>query len=155
MSNLFDVVSTMLRHASQNGASSLPAFRRDGVHFLGAIDRDGPDALPGLLRDRRVAHARRDESCAQPGARRIRAGRSCSADTGTPKPSRRRASRTGAEHDALLKVRVPANETVSTHHSVKRRFVLGVLALIGVIAIALLVLGLLNVHVVTDHFRIH
>jgi hypothetical protein len=35
------------------------------------------------------------------------------------------------------------------------RFVLGVLALIGVIAIALLVLGLLNVHVVTDHFRIH
>jgi hypothetical protein len=35
------------------------------------------------------------------------------------------------------------------------RFVLVVLALIGVAAIALLVLGLLNVHVVTDHFRIH
>jgi hypothetical protein len=30
-----------------------------------------------------------------------------------------------------------------------------VLALIGAVAIALLVLGLLNVHVVTDHFRIH
>ncbi len=33
--------------------------------------------------------------------------------------------------------------------------ILFVLALIGVIAIALLVLGLLKVHVVTDHFRIH
>jgi hypothetical protein len=30
-----------------------------------------------------------------------------------------------------------------------------VLALIGVLSIALLVLGLLNVRVVTDHFRIH
>jgi hypothetical protein len=35
------------------------------------------------------------------------------------------------------------------------RLVLVVLALLGVIAIALLVLGLLNVHVVTNHFRIH
>jgi hypothetical protein len=35
------------------------------------------------------------------------------------------------------------------------RFVLIALALVGVVAIALLVLGLLNVHAVTDHFRIH
>jgi hypothetical protein len=35
------------------------------------------------------------------------------------------------------------------------RFILLALALIGVIAIALLVLGLLNVDFVTDHFRIH
>jgi hypothetical protein len=35
------------------------------------------------------------------------------------------------------------------------RFILIVLALIGVLSIALLVLGLLNVRVVTDHFRIH
>jgi hypothetical protein len=35
------------------------------------------------------------------------------------------------------------------------RFILVVLALIGAIALALLVLGLLNVHLVTDHFRIH
>jgi hypothetical protein len=35
------------------------------------------------------------------------------------------------------------------------RFILLVLALIGAIAIALLVLGLLNVDLVTDHFRIH
>ena len=35
------------------------------------------------------------------------------------------------------------------------RFILVVLALIGTVAIALLVLGLLNVHVVTNHFRIH
>jgi hypothetical protein len=33
--------------------------------------------------------------------------------------------------------------------------VLVVFALIGVIAIALLVLGLLNVHAITQHFRIH
>jgi hypothetical protein len=30
-----------------------------------------------------------------------------------------------------------------------------VFALIGVIAIALLVLGLVHVHVITEHFRIH
>jgi hypothetical protein len=30
-----------------------------------------------------------------------------------------------------------------------------VLALIGVVALALLVLGLLNVDIVTDHFHIH
>jgi hypothetical protein len=35
------------------------------------------------------------------------------------------------------------------------RFILVVLALVGVAALALLVLGLLDVHVVTDHFRIH
>ncbi|MGZ4288384.1 MAG: hypothetical protein ACXVHB_28495 [Solirubrobacteraceae bacterium] len=35
------------------------------------------------------------------------------------------------------------------------RFILIVLALIGTVAIALLVLGLLNVHAVTNHFRIH
>jgi hypothetical protein len=35
------------------------------------------------------------------------------------------------------------------------RFVLVVLALIGAAALALLVLGLLNVEVVTDHFHIH
>ena len=35
------------------------------------------------------------------------------------------------------------------------RFILIVLALIGAAAIALLVLGLLNVHAVTNHFRIH
>ena len=35
------------------------------------------------------------------------------------------------------------------------RFILTVLALIGTVAIALLVLGLLNVHAVTNHFRIH
>jgi len=34
-------------------------------------------------------------------------------------------------------------------------FILIVLALIGTVAIALLVLGLLNVHAVTNHFRIH
>jgi hypothetical protein len=34
-------------------------------------------------------------------------------------------------------------------------FILVACALIGVIAIALLVLGLLNLHDVTDHFRIH
>jgi hypothetical protein len=34
-------------------------------------------------------------------------------------------------------------------------FVLIVFALIGAIAIVLLVLGLLNVHAVTEHFRIH
>jgi hypothetical protein len=36
-----------------------------------------------------------------------------------------------------------------------RAFAVVVFALIGVIAIVLLVLGLLNVHVVTEHFRIH
>jgi putative copper export protein len=35
------------------------------------------------------------------------------------------------------------------------RFILVALALVGVIAIALLVLGLLNVPAVTSHFRIH
>jgi hypothetical protein len=35
------------------------------------------------------------------------------------------------------------------------RLILIVLVLTGVIAIALLVLGLLHVHIVTDHFRIH
>ena len=35
------------------------------------------------------------------------------------------------------------------------RFILVVLALIGVAALALLVLGLLDVEVVTDHFHIH
>jgi hypothetical protein len=35
------------------------------------------------------------------------------------------------------------------------RFILIVLALIGTVAIALLDLGLLNVHAVTNHFRIH
>ena len=35
------------------------------------------------------------------------------------------------------------------------RFILIVLALIGTVAIALLILGLLNVHAVTNHFRIH
>ena len=35
------------------------------------------------------------------------------------------------------------------------RFILVVLALIGVAALALLVLGLLNVELVTDHFSIH
>jgi len=35
------------------------------------------------------------------------------------------------------------------------RFILLTLTLIGAIAIALLVLGLLNVDFVTDHFRIH
>jgi hypothetical protein len=35
------------------------------------------------------------------------------------------------------------------------RLILVVLALIGVITIALLVLGLLNAHAVTNHFRIH
>jgi hypothetical protein len=35
------------------------------------------------------------------------------------------------------------------------RFILVVLALIGVAALALLVLGLLDVQVVTDHFHIH
>ena len=35
------------------------------------------------------------------------------------------------------------------------RFILIALALIGTVAIALLVLGLLNVHGVTNHFRIH
>jgi hypothetical protein len=35
------------------------------------------------------------------------------------------------------------------------RFILVVLALIGTVAIVLLVLGLLNVHAVTNHFRIH
>jgi hypothetical protein len=35
------------------------------------------------------------------------------------------------------------------------RSIVLVLALIGVIAIALLVLGLFHVHVVTEHFRIH
>ena len=35
------------------------------------------------------------------------------------------------------------------------RFILTVLALIGTAAIVLLVLGLLNVHAVTNHFRIH
>jgi hypothetical protein len=35
------------------------------------------------------------------------------------------------------------------------RFVVIVLALIGVVSIALLVLGLLNVHAVTNHFNIH
>jgi hypothetical protein len=34
------------------------------------------------------------------------------------------------------------------------RLILIAFALIGVIAVALLVLGLLNVHAVTDHFRI-
>ena len=34
-------------------------------------------------------------------------------------------------------------------------FVLVVFGLIGVIAVALLVLGLLNVHAVTEHFRVH
>ena len=35
------------------------------------------------------------------------------------------------------------------------RLILIAFALIGVVAIALLVLGLLHVHAVTDHFRIH
>jgi hypothetical protein len=35
------------------------------------------------------------------------------------------------------------------------RTLLIVLVLVGVIAIVLLVLGLLHVHAVTDHFRIH
>ena len=35
------------------------------------------------------------------------------------------------------------------------RFILIVLALIGTVAIALRVLGLLNVYAVTNHFRIH
>ena len=35
------------------------------------------------------------------------------------------------------------------------RFILMVLALIGAVAIALLILGLINVHAVTNHFRIH
>jgi hypothetical protein len=35
------------------------------------------------------------------------------------------------------------------------RSILIVLALIGAVAIALLVLGLLNVHAVKNHFRIH
>jgi hypothetical protein len=35
------------------------------------------------------------------------------------------------------------------------RFILIVLALIGTVAIALLVLGLLNMHAATNHFRIH
>jgi len=34
-------------------------------------------------------------------------------------------------------------------------FVVGTLALIGFIAVVLLVLGLLNVHGVTEHFSIH
>jgi len=34
-------------------------------------------------------------------------------------------------------------------------FILIVLALIGTVATALLVLGLLNAHAVTNHFRIH
>ena len=34
-------------------------------------------------------------------------------------------------------------------------FILIVLALVGTVAIALLVLGLLNVHAVTNHFRFH
>ena len=34
-------------------------------------------------------------------------------------------------------------------------FVLIVFALIGAIAVVLVVLGLLNVHAVTEHFRIH
>ncbi len=32
---------------------------------------------------------------------------------------------------------------------------LGVLALVGLVAVVLLVLGLLNVHWVTEHFSIH
>jgi hypothetical protein len=35
------------------------------------------------------------------------------------------------------------------------RFILIVLALIGAVALALLILGLLDVQVVTDHFHIH
>ena len=35
------------------------------------------------------------------------------------------------------------------------RFILIAHALIGTVAIALLVLGLLNVHAVTNHYRIH
>jgi hypothetical protein len=35
------------------------------------------------------------------------------------------------------------------------RFILIALALIGTVAIARLVLGLLNVHAVTNHFRVH
>ncbi len=35
------------------------------------------------------------------------------------------------------------------------RSTLIVFALIGLIAVALLILGLLNVHAVTEHFRIH
>jgi hypothetical protein len=35
------------------------------------------------------------------------------------------------------------------------RLILVVLALVGVIAIGFLVLGLLNVHAITNHFRIH
>jgi hypothetical protein len=34
-------------------------------------------------------------------------------------------------------------------------FIVAVLALVGLVAIVLLVLGLLNVHGVTQHFRIH
>jgi hypothetical protein len=35
------------------------------------------------------------------------------------------------------------------------RLILAALALIGAIAITLLILGLLNAHAVTNHFRIH
>jgi hypothetical protein len=35
------------------------------------------------------------------------------------------------------------------------QLILIMLALVGVVAIALLILGLLNVHAITDHFRIH
>ena len=34
-------------------------------------------------------------------------------------------------------------------------FILGVLALVGFVAVVLVILGLLNVHGVTEHFRIH
>jgi hypothetical protein len=34
-------------------------------------------------------------------------------------------------------------------------FILGVLALVGFVAVVLLILGLLNVHGVTEHFSIH
>lgn len=34
-------------------------------------------------------------------------------------------------------------------------FIVGTLALIGFIAVVLLILGLLNVHGVTEHFRVH
>ena len=46
-----------------------------------------------------------------------------------------------------------ARDTFAPHRIA--RFILIALALIGTVAIARLVLGLLNVHAVTNHFRIH
>jgi hypothetical protein len=52
---------------------------------------------------------------------------------------------------ALATTRATARGAISESDG----FILVVLALISVVALALLVLGLLNVEVVTDHFRIH